>query len=73
MNLYSKGDFVHQATKYWCVAAAAQTMMNIVDDGKPNTSRAYQKRLHFEGRDLDQGQDDFWRRLAGESRWRRVG
>ena len=70
MNLYAKGDFVHQQTVYWCVAAAAQTMMNIIDEGKPNRSGAYQKRLHFQGRRLDQDEDHFWRRLAGESRWR---
>ena len=33
MNLYSRGDFMHQQTTYWCVPASAQTMMNIIDDG----------------------------------------
>lgn len=71
MNLYSEGDFVHQQTKYWCVAAAVQTMMNIIDDGRPRRSRAFQKRLHFQGRDLDKDHDGFWRRLAGPYRWKR--
>jgi hypothetical protein len=70
MNLASRGDFVHQQTVYWCVAAAVQTMMNIADDGRPNRSRAYQRRLHFQGRDLDRDGDGYWRRLAGASRWR---
>jgi ankyrin repeat protein len=69
MNLYSKGDFVHQQTTYWCVAASVQTMMNIIDEGKPRRSKALQKRLHFKARDLYQDDDAFWRRLAGESRW----
>lgn len=69
MNLYSKGDFVHQKTEYWCVAASVQTMMNIIDDGRPKRSKARQRRLHLKARDLYQDGDPFWRRLAGESRW----
>jgi hypothetical protein len=52
MNLYRKGDFVHQQTKDWCVAGSTQTMMNIIDDGKPNRSRRFQERLYREGRRL---------------------
>jgi ankyrin repeat protein len=70
MNLYSEGDFVHQQTDYWCVAAAAQTMMNIMDDGKPRRSKARQKRLHLRARRLYEDGDAFWREVAGESRWR---
>lgn len=70
MNLYEKGDFVHQQTAYWCVAASLQTMMNIMDDDRANRSRRFQKRLHFQARDLDRDGDKFWRKLAGESRWR---
>lgn len=69
MNLYSKGDFVHQQTEYWCVAASVQTMMNIIDDGRPKRSKARQRRLHFRARDLYQDGDAFWRGLAGASRW----
>lgn len=71
MNLYSQGDFVHQQTTYWCVAASVQTMMNIIDDGKPRQSRAFQKRLHFQGRNLDREEDEFWRQVAGPYRWER--
>ena len=71
MNLYRSGDFVHQATPYWCVAASLQTMMNIIDDATPNRSPRYQKRLHFEARSLEQDEDGFWRELAGPSRWRK--
>ncbi|CAN5601677.1 hypothetical protein BH24CHL9_BH24CHL9_08850 [soil metagenome] len=52
MNLYSRGDFVHQATKDWCVAGSTQTMMNIMDDGRPNRSARFQGRLYREGRRL---------------------
>jgi hypothetical protein len=52
MNLYRKGDFVHQGTKDWCVAGSTLTMMNIIDDGKPRNSVAAQKRLYDRGRKL---------------------
>ncbi|MGD8486527.1 MAG: hypothetical protein PVG27_01325 [Chloroflexota bacterium] len=52
MNLYSKGDFMHQATKDWCVAGSTQIMMNIIDRGKPNRSVAFQQRLYERGRRL---------------------
>lgn len=42
INLYRKGDFVSQATPYWCIGASMQMMLNIVgitDDG----SRAAQE------------------------------
>jgi hypothetical protein len=52
MDLYRPGDFVHQQTKDWCVAGSAQTMMNIIDRGRPNRSAAYQQRLYLAGRRL---------------------
>jgi hypothetical protein len=69
MNLYQKGDFVSQQTEYWCVAASVQTMMNIIDDGRPDRTRKRQQRLHFQGRRLDRTGDRYWRKVAGESRW----
>lgn len=30
INLYRKGDFVSQATPYWCIGASMQMMLNIV-------------------------------------------
>ena len=56
MNLFEKGDFVHQQTEYWCVAASVQTMMNIIDPGKPNRSIPYQKKLYQRGRELSVNQ-----------------
>lgn len=56
MNLYRKGDFMHQATKDMCVAGSTQTMMNIIDPGKPNRSVAFQKRLYERGRRLSPNQ-----------------
>lgn len=52
INLYRKGDFMHQQTKDWCVAGSTQTMMNIIDKGKPNRSARFQRRLYVEGRRL---------------------
>jgi hypothetical protein len=52
MNLYRKGDFMHQATKDWCVAGSTQIMMNIIDEGKPNRSVAFQEALYLKGREL---------------------
>ncbi len=52
MNLFTKGDFMHQATKDMCVAGSTQIMMNIIDSGKPNRSVAYQERLYQRGREL---------------------
>ena len=71
MNLYTKGDFMHQQTEYWCVSASTQTMMNIINDGKPNRSAAFQKKLHFEGRALDKEGDAFWRGVTGEAKWKK--
>jgi hypothetical protein len=52
MNLFRKGDFMHQATKDWCVAGSAQTMMNIISEKKPNRSVAFQEQLYLKGREL---------------------
>ncbi|MCU0483261.1 MAG: MATE family efflux transporter [Chloroflexi bacterium] len=44
MDLYRKGDFVGELTDTWCLAAAVQTMMNVMDKGADRT-RATQARL----------------------------
>lgn len=69
MNLYSQGEFVSQQTPYWCVSASAQTMINIMDEGRPRRSKAFQRRLHFEARSLDEQYDEFWEERAGSARW----
>ncbi len=51
LDLYRKGDFMHQATKDWCVAGSTQTMMNIIDS-EPNRSVRFQERLYERGRRL---------------------
>ncbi len=56
MDLYRDGDFMHQADKDSCVAGSTQTMMNIIDTGKPNRSIAFQKRLYQRGRALSPNQ-----------------
>jgi len=54
MNLYSRGDFVNQKTAYWCIPASTQTMMNIMDRGRPNRSRVLQARLYRVGDRLEE-------------------
>ena len=34
MNLYRDGVFVHQADREWCVAAAVQNMLNVIQVGE---------------------------------------
>jgi putative peptidoglycan lipid II flippase len=45
MDLYQKGDFVGEFTDTWCVPAAMQTSMNIMDQGadvtEPTQARLY--------------------------------
>jgi hypothetical protein len=75
MNLYSKGDFLSQQTTYWCIPASTQTMMNIMDAGRPDRSRALQARLYRIGDNLEEDgsvsdeiePDDF--RGMGISEW----
>ncbi len=44
MDLYEKGDYVGEFHDIWCLPAAMQTAMNIMDEGA-DTSRATQERL----------------------------
>jgi hypothetical protein len=44
MDLYQKGDFVGEWTDNWCVPAAMQTSMNIMDQGA-DTTEATQRRV----------------------------
>jgi hypothetical protein len=46
MDLYRKGDMVSEFTNYWCVPAAMQTMINIMERGGPDRTRATQLRLY---------------------------
>ena len=46
MDLYRKGDMVSELTNYWCVPAAMQTMINIMEPGRPDKTRATQLRLY---------------------------
>jgi len=45
MDLYQKGDFVGELVDTWCVPAAMQTSMNIMDQGA-DTTRDTQARLY---------------------------
>lgn len=50
INLYRKGVFVHQADKDWCVAAAAQGMLNVIrlhEDGTPPDTSATTQRILY--------------------------
>lgn len=50
MDISSQRDFVSQATSQWCVAAAMQTMVNIIDRRPPDRSVRTQERLYQLGR-----------------------
>lgn len=52
MNLYRRGDFVHQVTKDWCVAGSTQTMLNIIRPGRADRTARTQERLYKRGRRL---------------------
>ena len=52
INLYREGAFVSQYTKYWCLPAAMQTMINMMSDGPLDTSEETQERLYWQARDL---------------------
>ena len=56
MNLYRKGDFVHQVTKHQCASAAMQIMLNIVRDRQDRTA-ATQSRLAVLARQLSNAPD----------------
>jgi hypothetical protein len=53
INLYREGAFVSEYTKYYCLPAAMQVMINVMSDGPPDTSRETQDRLYALARELD--------------------
>lgn len=53
VNLYGEGDFVSEYTKYYCLPAAMQVMINIMSDGPPDTTRETQDRLYELAAELD--------------------
>ncbi len=56
MDLYRKGDYVGELEKVWCLPAAMQTSMNIMDPGA-DTTRATQARIFKLARSLDPAPD----------------
>lgn len=52
MDLYRKGDHVAQYTSSWCVGAAMQMMINMIEPGRPDRSRRTQKALYDLARDV---------------------
>ena len=56
MDLYQKGDFVGEVTDIWCLSAAMQTSMNIMDAGADH-SAATQERLFELSRSIDPAPD----------------
>ena len=56
MDLYQKGDFVGEQQDTWCLSAAMQTSMNIMDVGA-DTTLATQKYLFSLSRSLDPAPD----------------
>ena len=64
MNLYEKGDFVSQYTKYWCIGASMQMMLNVIgvtDDEKRASQERYMRIARSMGpslRQVDHGQSN---------------
>jgi len=62
MNLYERGDFVSQYTKYWCIGASMQMMLNIIevtDDESRAAQKSYMRVARSMGpslRQVDHGQ-----------------
>jgi hypothetical protein len=46
LDLYRRGDFVSQFESWYCLPAALQTMINILEPGRPDRSRRTQDRLY---------------------------
>jgi hypothetical protein len=55
LNLYHAGDWISQQTRYYCLPAAMQVMINIMSDGPHDETRATQDRLHELARSLSSG------------------
>ena len=53
INLYREGVFVSEYTRYYCLPAAMQVMINIMSDGPPDTSRETQDNLYALADELD--------------------
>ena len=78
INLYEKGDFASQRTRFWCIGASMQMMMNIIgmtdDDSRAGQER-YMRLARARGpslRQVDHGQSDEAAgglRGAGSSGW----
>jgi len=60
LRIPDEGAFVSQATAYWCVPAAMQTMINLIDDERPDRSRRTQAALY------DLGRENSTDRLTGQ-------
>jgi hypothetical protein len=71
MNLFRKGDFSSQKTTFWCIPASTQMMMNMMDGGKPNRTRAMQARLYRIGDRLEE--DGTFSPDPEPDRWRGMG
>ncbi len=53
MNLYRIGDFVPQATAYWCIGASMAMMLNVIgitDDGSRAAQERYMRAARSRGR-----------------------
>ncbi|MBX3032127.1 MAG: hypothetical protein KF809_18430, partial [Chloroflexi bacterium] len=46
MDVYRRNAFTSQYTAWYCVPAAMQTMINIMESGRPDRTRATQDRLY---------------------------
>jgi hypothetical protein len=70
MNLYRRGDFVSEFTAWYCLPAAMQTMINIMERGRPDRTRATQDRLYRLARRYSS--EKLWGRGAEPIGWARA-
>ncbi|MBX3032130.1 MAG: hypothetical protein KF809_18445 [Chloroflexi bacterium] len=52
MDLYTANDHVAQFDPSWCVGASMQMMINLMEDGRPDRSRATQRELYQLAREI---------------------
>jgi hypothetical protein len=52
MDLYRRNAMVSELESFWCMPAAMQTIINLIDSGRPDHTYATQRRLYWLARRL---------------------
>ena len=58
MDLYHRNQMVSELEAWWCMPAAMQTIINIIDGGRPDRTYGTQQRLYWLARRLSSDQLD---------------